>query len=134
VRLLISAGGRTLTSEDLGQLPPNIELRKFASSREELARASVHITHAGCNSVHESLVGGVPMVCLPQAFDQIPLSRRVDQLGAGVIAGEDPDAIAQAVLTLNRDEGAHTRAGELSERLQRYDGDARVAAAIAACL
>jgi MGT family glycosyltransferase len=134
VQLLISAGGRTLTSDELGPLPPNIELREFASSREELARASVHITHGGCNSVHESLVAGVPMVCLPQAFDQIPLSRRIEQLGAGVIANENPDAIAHAVLTLQGDAAARARIDALSERLQRYDGEARVAEAIAACL
>jgi MGT family glycosyltransferase len=134
VQLLISAGGRTLTTAELGPLPSNVELHEFASSRQELARASVHITHGGCNSVHESLVAGVPMVCLPQAFDQIPLSRRVEQLGAGVVAGEDPEAIARAVLALHEDEGARTRIAALSSRLQRYDGEARVAAAIAASL
>jgi MGT family glycosyltransferase len=134
VQLLISAGGRTLTADELGPLPPNIELREFASSRAELARASVHVTHGGCNSVHESLVAGVPMVCLPQAFDQIPLSRRIEQLGAGVIAGEDPDAVARALLTLHADAGARVRTAALSARLQRYDGEARVAAAIAECL
>jgi UDP:flavonoid glycosyltransferase YjiC (YdhE family) len=84
--------------------------------------------------VHESLVAGVPMVCLPQAFDQIPLSRRVEQLGAGMISDEDPDAIAGAVLSLHGDREARTRIGALSKRLRRYDGEARVAAAIAACL
>ncbi len=134
VRLLISAGGRRFEPEDLGPLPSNVELREFASSREALAKASVHITHAGCNSVHESLVAAVPMVCLPQAFDQLPLSRRVGELGVGVIAEEDPDALAGAVLGLLDDGELRRRLSALSERLQRYDGEPRVAAAIAACL
>ncbi len=116
-------------------MPPTVVVRDFASSREELARASVHITHAGCNSVHESLVAGVPMVCLPQAFDQLPLSQRVAQLGAGLIADEDPDAVAHAVLALLDDGSqAAARASVLSERLLHYDGSARVAAALEACL
>jgi MGT family glycosyltransferase len=134
VQLLISAGGRALGADELGPPPSNVAVREFASSPEMLARASVHITHAGCNSVHESLVAGVPMVCLPQAFDQIPLSRRVEQLGAGVIASEDPDAVARSVLTVLADGSVRARITTLAERLRRYDGDARVAAAIAACL
>jgi MGT family glycosyltransferase len=134
VQLLISAGGRALGSAELGPLPSNVAVREFASSPEMLTRARAHITHGGCNSVHESLLAGVPMVCLPQAFDQNPLSRRVEQLGAGVIADEDPDAVGRSVLALLADREAFERVAALSEHLQRYDGDARVAAAIAACL
>jgi UDP:flavonoid glycosyltransferase YjiC (YdhE family) len=96
-----------------------------------LARASVHITHGGCNSVHESFVAGIPMVCLPQAFDQVPLSRRVAELGVGVVAEEDPGAVARAVRTLIDDAETRARTAALSERLQRYDGESRVAAAVA---
>ena len=134
VQLVISAGGRSLTREDLGPLPSNVIVRKFVPTRELLASASIHITHGGCNSVHESLVAGVPMVCLPQAFDQVPLSRRVAQLGVGVIAEEDPGAVAHAVMTLLGDGAARTCAQAMSERLQRYDGEARAAAAIADCV
>jgi MGT family glycosyltransferase len=134
VQLLISAGGRNLTPEDLGPMPSNVVVREFVPAREVLARASIHVTHGGCNSVHESLVAGVPMVCLPQAFDQIPLSRRVAQLGVGVIAEEDPGAVARAVLSLLRDGQARVRIHAMSERLQRYDGETRLAAAIAGCL
>jgi MGT family glycosyltransferase len=134
VRLVISAGGRKLAPDELGSVPSNVEVHEFADSRDVLARASVHITHGGCNSVHESLVAGVPMVCLPQAFDQIPLARRIARLGVGVIAREDPGAVARSVLLLLGDDEARARAAALSERLQRYDGEARVAAAISGCL
>lgn len=134
VQLVISGGGRKLGSAELGPLPSNVELHAYADTPEMLARARVHVTHAGCNSVHESLVAGVPMVCLPQAFDQIPLSRRVEQLGAGVVAAEDPDAVAQSVLTLLQNGSVRARIATLSERLRRYDGEGRVAAAIEASL
>jgi MGT family glycosyltransferase len=131
VELLISGGGRNLSAEDLGPLPSNVVVREFVSAREVLARASVHITHGGCNSVHESFVAGIPMVCLPQAFDQVPLSRRVAELGVGVVAEEDPGAVARAVRTLIDDAETRARTAALSERLQRYDGESRVAAAVA---
>jgi MGT family glycosyltransferase len=134
VQLLISAGGRRLTPAELGPMPPNVVMREFVPAREVLARASVHITHGGCNSVHESLLAGVPMVCLPQAFDQLPLSSRVAQLGVGVIAKEDPEAVASAVRSLVGDNRARAIIEALSDRLQRYDGGSRVAAAVAGCI
>jgi zeaxanthin glucosyltransferase len=134
VRLVISAGGRTLTGEELGPLPANVTVHEFLESREALAGASVHVTHGGCNSVHESLVAGVPMVCLPQAFDQIPLSARVAELGAGVVAAENPDEVRAGVLQLLRDAGPRLSAHGISQRLSRYDGEARVAAAVASRL
>lgn len=132
VELLISAGGRSFAPGELGPLPSNVTVSEFVPSRKVLDAASVHITHGGCNSVHESLLAGVPMVCLPQAFDQIPLSARVADLGVGVIAEEDPGAVRNAVLGLLADGQSRERVAALSERLQRYDGEARVSAAIAA--
>jgi MGT family glycosyltransferase len=134
VQVVISTAGRTLGAEDLGPIPPNVTLRDWVATSEVLARASVHITHGGCNSVHESLVAGVPMVCLPQAFDQIPLSRRVAELGVGVIADEDPGAVARAVLGVLGDEGMRARAGAVSERLRAFDGPGEVASAVSEAL
>ncbi len=131
VQLLVSAGGRTFKSDDLGPVPANVTIQEFVPTREALVKASVHITHGGCNSVHESIVAAVPMVCLPQAFDQVPLSRRVAELGVGTIAEEDPDAVARAVRALLDDGATRTRITAMSERLQSYDGEARVSAAIA---
>jgi MGT family glycosyltransferase len=134
VELVISAGGRRLTREDVGPLPANVIVHEYAPTRAMLARASVHITHGGCNSVHESLTAGVPMVCLPQAFDQIPLSQRITQLGMGVVAEPEPDAVEHAVLSLLDDGAARRRTQAISERLQRYGGETQVAAAVAGCL
>jgi MGT family glycosyltransferase len=131
VRLLISTAGRSLTPEELGPVPPNITVREFVPAREVLARATVHITHGGANSVHESLVAGVPLVCLPQAFDQIPLSERIAEIGAGVIVEEDACALLRAVLGLLGDDRIRERTRAIAESLQRFDGEAHVAAAIA---
>ena len=83
VDVLISTGKSTITASDLGPLPANIVVQEFVEAREVLSRASAHITHGGCNSIHESLLAGVPMLCIPQAYDQFPLAGRMSVLGAG---------------------------------------------------
>jgi MGT family glycosyltransferase len=128
--VLISTGRGPVASAALEPLPANVEVREFVSSREILARASVHVTHGGCNSVHEALLAGVPMVCIPQAFDQFPLTGRVELLGAGLVVNEDVAAIRDGVRLLVGSAKAHSRARELSEHLAHYDGEGRVAAAV----
>jgi MGT family glycosyltransferase len=130
VDVLISAGARgrrTISARDLEPLPPNTTFARFVPAREVLSRATVHITHGGCNSVHESLLAGVPMVCIPQAFDQFPLSRTLDLLGAGVFADENPKAIRDAVRLILNSDKARAKAHALSEHLVDYDGEGRVA-------
>jgi MGT family glycosyltransferase len=133
VDVLVSTGKRdadddgVVTPGQLEPLPPNIVARDFVAGREVLSRARVHVTHGGCNSVHESLLAGVPMVVVPQAFDQAPLGKRIDELGAGLLAGETPESIRGGVRRLLGDDRAHVRAGELSRHLVAFDGRQRIA-------
>jgi len=128
--VLISTGDGDVSAEELRPLPENIEVRDFVSARDVLARAALHVTHGGCGSVHESLIAGVPMVCLPQAYDQFSLSERVELLGAGVVAQGEPAAVRAAVLSLLGDARARGRTAQLAEHLRRYDGEARLAAIV----
>jgi demethyllactenocin mycarosyltransferase len=127
VDVLVSTGRGIVSAVDIDPLPANVTLREFVPAREVLARASVHITHGGCNSVHETLLAGVPMVCMPQAFDQFPLAQAVEQLGAGVLAEEQPDEIRRSVQLLLGSEKALARANEVAEHLAGYDGERRLA-------
>lgn len=126
VDVLISRG-REVGPGSLGAVPSNVEVREFAPTREVLAEASLHVTHGGCNSVHETLLAGVPMVGIPQAYDQFPLCGRLQLLGAGVIAEERADQIGEAIRLVLSSDKASTRARELGEHLAQYDGAARVA-------
>jgi len=92
-----------------------------------LARTSLHITHGGCNSVHETLLAGVPMLLMPQAWDQWPLAGRVEGLGAGLIVEESPDAVRTAARWLLEDGSVAARARELGGHLANYDGESRLA-------
>ncbi len=128
VDVLVSTGnGRWVTEAALGPLPVNVTVEQYVDGREVLSRASVHITHGGCNSVHETLLAAVPMVFVPQAFDQFPLARAVTKLGAGVTVDEEPFEIREAVRLLLESERAQTAALELSEHLLEYPGDALLA-------
>jgi MGT family glycosyltransferase len=132
--VLISTGNGIVSADDLGPLPSNVEVRDYVSTREALTQASAHITHGGCNSVHESLLAGVPMALVPQAFDQFPLAGRVERLGAGLAVDETPAAIRSAVRWLVRDETMQARTREIGRRLASYDGDSRVAAIVSRVL
>ncbi len=127
VDVVISTGQGTVSPAELEPLPDNVTVYGFASGWEMLTRASVHITHGGNNSVHESLIAGVPMLCMPQAYDQFPLTARVEQLGAGRVIEESPLAIREGVRWLLEDAGPRSRARELGEHLLSYDGEGRVA-------
>lgn len=65
-------------------LPSNIILAKFSPQIEILKRASLFVTHAGCNSIGETIHYGVPVVCLPLQGDQPLAAIRVcDELNFG---------------------------------------------------
>jgi MGT family glycosyltransferase len=127
VDVLVSTGHGIVSPAQLEPLPPNVVVREFVRSREVLARASVHVTHGGCSSVHESLLAGVPMVCMPQGADQLGWSWCVEALGAGQVVEMTPAAIRAGVRRLLDDERPRRRALELGQRLGRYDGETRVA-------
>ena len=130
VDVLISTGRGLLTSEHLGPLPSNVTLQDFVPAREVLARASLHVTHGGCNSVHETLLAGVPMLLIPQAWDQWPLAGRVEGLGAGLIVEESADAVRTAARWLLDDPSIAARAATLGEHLAHYDGERVLTGAI----
>lgn len=63
--------------------PPNFIVRQTVAQLEILQRASVFITHAGMNSIHEALYNGVPLILIPQQFEQLLNARCVAARGAG---------------------------------------------------
>lgn len=128
VDVLVSTGAGRITADNLEPLPANVALRDFVPAREILARADAHITHGGNNSVHECLLAGVPMLCIPQGFDQFPLAGRVQVLGAGLQVSEDPAEIRDGMRWLLNDPSPTARARELGDHLAHYDGEGRVAA------
>lgn len=104
VQLVMSLGG-ALSAEALGELPGSPIVVKYAPQLELLKRANLFITHAGLNSVLESLSAGVPMVAIPIGDDQPGIAARVAWLGAGEFIslkrfnGDRLKTVIQKVLT-----------------------------------
>ncbi len=84
VQLVISLGGCG-RAEDYQTLPGNPLVVEYAPQLELLARAKLTITHAGLNTVLESLSYGVPLVAIPIKSDQFGVATRLSWTGAGEI-------------------------------------------------
>jgi MGT family glycosyltransferase len=84
-QLVISLGGGGARPELAGSLPGNPLVVEYAPQLELLSRAALTITHAGLNTVLESLSCGVPMVAIPVGNDQPGVAARVKWLGAGEV-------------------------------------------------
>ena len=84
VQLVMSLGGG-LDREELGALSGDPIVVNYAPQLELVKRASAVITHAGLNTVLESLSEGVPLVCIPLGNDQPGVAARVKARGAGVV-------------------------------------------------
>jgi MGT family glycosyltransferase len=75
--------GDQVSLAELGTVPENFEVRSFFPQPAVLRCASVFLSHAGMNSTMESLYYAVPLVAVPQMFEQHLNAGRVDQLGLG---------------------------------------------------
>lgn len=69
-RFILSAGKATDLST-LNPSPPNFEVHAAVPQLQVLQHADLFITHGGINSVHEGLFYGVPLVVIPQQFEQM---------------------------------------------------------------
>ncbi|MGE0759358.1 MAG: glycosyltransferase, partial [Pirellulaceae bacterium] len=81
-QLLIALGDRGAQVGD--GWPGTPVVVPHAPQLEVLKRATLVVTHAGLNTVLETLAHGVPMVALPVTGDQPAVAARMVGLGAGV--------------------------------------------------
>jgi MGT family glycosyltransferase len=83
-RILLAVGSHTDPAR-LGRPPANTLVRRSVPQLAVLRRAAVFVTHGGMNSVLEGLANGVPLVVLPQQFEQLVIGRTVADRGAAVV-------------------------------------------------
>jgi zeaxanthin glucosyltransferase len=88
LQLVLSVGDQ-IDPAQIGQVPNNTIIVKRAPQLEILKRASVCVTHAGLNTVLESLTQGVPQVAIPVAFDQPGVAARIADKQTGVVTSLD---------------------------------------------
>lgn len=105
----------------------------FAPQLELLRRAALCITHAGLNTVMESLRFAVPMICVPITNDQPSVAARVRWLGAGEripIRKLNAERLQAAIPRVMGSTEIHTAAKALSSAVARAGGAPRAAAII----
>ncbi|MBS1805260.1 MAG: glycosyltransferase [Acidobacteria bacterium] len=123
-QLIISLGGG-LDPERLGQLPGDPIVVRYAPQLELVKRASLVITHAGLNTVLESLAEGVPLVAIPLGNDQPGVAARVAAKGAGIVVPRGKINVARlrvAVQAVLDDPRYRTAAQTLQREIRSIDG------------
>ena len=88
LQLVLSVGDR-VDPEQIGPAPNNAIIVKRAPQLELLKRTSVCVTHAGLNTVLESLAQGVPQVAIPVTLDQPGVAARIADKKTGVVTSLD---------------------------------------------
>jgi zeaxanthin glucosyltransferase len=122
---LVLSAGPNLDLEALGAIPDNAIIVRSAPQIALLRKASLCVTHAGLNTVLESLVAGVPLVALPIGFEQSGVSARIAYHGVGeFIEFEDvtPDRVAETIRMVLEKPGYRERAKQLGDEIASLNG------------
>ena len=92
---------------------------------EILKRSSLCITHAGLNTVLESLSSGVPMVALPITNDQPGVAARIAKKNVGVVISPDqatPENFVTAIKRVLGDSTYWDNARRMQKVIRSVDG------------
>jgi zeaxanthin glucosyltransferase len=129
VQLVLSLGGG-LSPDRFGKPLGNALIIGYCPQIELLKRASVCITHAGLNTVLESLAQGVPMVAIPITNDQPAVAARIAWSGTGVVLSRkrlSPSRLAEALLEVLSTPDYRNRAMRLREEIEKLNALDRAA-------
>jgi len=88
LQLVLSVGDQ-VDPEQIGPVPNNAIIVKRAPQLALLKQTAVCITHAGLNTVLESLTQGVPQVAIPVGLDQPGVAARIADKKTGVVTSLD---------------------------------------------
>jgi len=87
-QLVLSIGDQ-IDPKQIGPVPNNAIIVQQAPQLELLKQATLCITHAGLNTVLESLAQGVPQVAIPVTYDQPGVAARIAHKKTGVVTSLD---------------------------------------------
>ena len=124
VQLVLSLGGG-LDAARFGKLAGDPVVVRFAPQLELLKRAALVITHAGVNTVLESLSEGVPLVAIPLGNDQPGVAARLKARGACVVVSRhrlNSRRLRAAISRVLRDPRYRDAAQALQRVIQSLDG------------
>lgn len=132
VQLVIAhnTGLDAATSEALPGRPVAVD---FAPQAEILRCASLTLTHAGLNTVLDSLAAATPILATPITYEQPAIAARVEASGAGIaIAAARLTAarVREGIERIFRDCGYRDSARSAAEGIQRAGGVSKAASII----
>jgi zeaxanthin glucosyltransferase len=129
LQLVISLGGRRDPALFTG-LPGNPLVVENAPQLELLNRAEIVITHAGPNTVLETLMEGKPMLALPITLDQPAVAACLARLGAAKVLstnGRSAQQIRAALVKVQKDSHYLDAAQKLQTQIRSLRGLDRAA-------
>jgi MGT family glycosyltransferase len=135
VQLVISHGGGLSDSQANG-LPGDPLVVSYAPQYELLARAALTITHAGLNTVLDSVANGVPVVTVPITYEQPAIARRVEWTGAGrtlSLNGLTPQRMKTVVSDVLANTRYRRKAGWLADAIRQAGGIRRAVDIVESC-
>jgi zeaxanthin glucosyltransferase len=124
VQLILSLGSQ-IAREQLGSVPDNTIVVQRAPQLEVLKKTAVCITHAGLNTVLESLAQGVPQVAIPIAFDQPGIAARIADKKTGLVTSLDkltPDHLSDLIGEALSNPSYRQNSGKIQEAIRETDG------------
>ncbi len=127
---VVMAIGNYVSPDEIGDVPPTVELHRWVPQFAVLGRASAFVTHAGSGGCSEGLYQGVPMIAVPQAVDQFGNAALLEGLGVGMhLPQEDasPERLRAALLELTESPQVAARCAQLRDEV-RSEGGAAAAA------
>ena len=127
-RFILAAGTATDLVE-LAPIPPNFEVYTTVPQLQLLQQADLFITHGGINSVHEGLYYGVPLLVIPQQFEQMMNGYCAAKRGAALVIDDqvlwgrvDMATLGQALESMLTDARYAQAAGSMQKELQATGG------------
>jgi len=117
-RHVVMSVGRTDPAQ-IGPLPAGVTAHARVDQLAVLRRAQLFVTHAGFNSLQESLAAGVPLLMHPQMAEQDFNARRATDLGAGLrLRRGSPREVAAKADRVLRDPAFRAAAAQLGAGLR----------------
>src|SRR5262249_3155720 len=124
LQLVLSIGDQ-IDPKQIGPVPNNAIVVKQAPQLELLKQATVCITHAGLNTVLESLAQGVPQIAIPVTYDQPGVAARIAHNRTGLVTSLDKLTAERLAFHLNEvltDPIYRENAGKLQKAIAEANG------------
>ncbi len=129
LQLVITHGGG-LDERAFANFPGDPVVVSYAPQMAVLAKARLTLTHAGLNTVLDSLANGVPLVAVPITYEQPAIASRIRWSGTGQVLPLPKLRVKQlrdALETVLGDASYSTHAQIISRSIQRAGGVSRAA-------